>query len=771
MKFSNGCWLNKEGYQFFHPTEVNDTRVTDKKVTLYAPCRKVNHRGDTLDGGMVTIELSSPMNDVIKVKAYHHKGAVNQGPHFEIHEDNDGAVMDDGEQELTFSSGSLKARVDKENWKLSFYHEDELLAQSDSRSMAYILSDEKQPFMREQLSLDVGELIYGLGERFTPFVKNGQTVDIWNEDGGTGSEQAYKNVPFYVSNKGYGVLINHPEKVSFEIGSEKVSKVQFSVEGEYLEYFIINGPTLKDVLSHYTKLTGRPSLPPAWSFGLWLSTSFTTNYDEETVTSFVEGMEQRDIPVDVFHFDCFWMKEFEWSNFIWDDRMFPDPEGMLRRLKDRGLKICVWINPYIAQKSELFDEGMEKGYLVKRADGSVWQWDKWQAGMGLVDFSNPEACKWYQDKLEVLIEMGVDSFKTDFGERIPTDVVYFDRSNPQKMHNYYTHLYNKTVFELLERKLGKNEAVVFARSATVGGQTFPVHWGGDSWSNYYSMAETLRGGLSFSLSGFAYWSHDISGFEAGATPDLYKRWTQFGLLSSHSRYHGSGEYKVPWLYGEEAVDVSRYFTQLKLRLMPYLFKNAAEASQAGTPMMRPMVLEFQDDPTCHYLDQQYMLGDSLLVAPILNDRSLANYYLPQGKWTNFITNHVVEGGKWVKEEHGYMTLPLMARENSIIVMGAEGKRASYDYTEDVTVHIFELQDNTPASADIYNIHGEKAAAVTAVKEGNRISVNAEGLSGSYQVVLRNIFEVESVSSGEVMRTEEGTLIRVDGEGFGVELIS
>jgi alpha-D-xyloside xylohydrolase len=769
MKFSNGCWMNKEGFDFLHPAEVNDLKVTNNKAILYAPCRKINHRGDTLDGGLLTIELSAPIKDVVKVKVFHHKGAGNIGPHFEISEENLTPAIEDKENLLTFQSGDLKAQVNKENWALTFFHKEEKIALSDNRSIAYIVSDDKQAYMREQLSLDVGELIYGLGERFAPFVKNGQTVDIWNEDGGTGSEQAYKNVPFYVSNKGYGVLVNHPEKVSFEIGSEKVSKVQFSVEGEYLEYFIINGPTVKDVLANYTKLTGKPSLPPAWSFGLWLSTSFTTNYDEETVTSFVEGMDQRDIPVEVFHFDCFWMKEFEWSNFKWDDRMFPDPEGMLKRLKDRGLKICVWINPYIAQKSELFDEGMEKGYLVKRADGSVWQWDKWQAGMGLVDFTNPDACKWFQEKLEVLLDMGVDCFKTDFGERIPTDVVYFDKSNPQKMHNYYTQLYNQTVFELLERKFGRKEAVVFARSATVGGQKFPVHWGGDCWSNYSSMAETLRGGLSFSMSGFSYWSHDISGFEAGATPDLYKRWTQFGLLSSHSRYHGSGEYKVPWLYGEEAVEVSRYFAKLKLRLMPYLYRNACESSDFGIPMMRPMILEFHEDPTCQYLDQQYMLGDSLLVAPILNDKSIAKYYLPAGKWTNYITNEVVEGGKWIQEEHSYLTLPLMARENSIIAVGAVDQKASYDFAENVTFHLFELQDGKPAATDIYNTQGEKVSEVNAVKEGKLITVKAAGLNGQYHVFLRNIYNVQSVSNGSITETSEGTMITLANEYVEIEI--
>ena len=203
----------------------------------------------------------------------------------------------------------------------------------------------------EQLSLGVGECVYGLGERFTAFVKNGQVVEISNKDGGTASEQAYKNVPFYLTNRGYGVLVNETGPVSFEVASEKVARVQFSLEGESLEYFLIHGPTPKDILRKLTALTGRPALPPSWSFGLWLSTSFTTNYDENTVTGFIEGMKQRDLPLHVFHFDCFWMREFEWTNFEWDPRVFPDPAGMLQRLHARGLKICVWINSYVAQRS------------------------------------------------------------------------------------------------------------------------------------------------------------------------------------------------------------------------------------------------------------------------------------------------------------------------------------------------------------------------------------------------------------------------------------
>jgi len=264
-------------------------------------------------------------------------------------------------------------------------------------------------------------------------LKNGQSIEMWNADAGTVSDQTYKNIPFYVTNRDYGVFVNHPEKVSFEIATEHVERVQFSIPGEKINYFIIGGDNLKEVLENYTLLTGRPSLPPSWSFGLWLTTSFITNYDEKTVTSFIEGMKERNIPLHVFHFDCFWMREYHWVNFEWDDRVFPNPEEMLKRLKEKGLKICVWINPYIAQRSKLFEEGKEKGYLLKKPDGSVWQTDEWQPGMGIVDFTNPSARDWYSKHLRRLIKMGVDVFKTDFGERIPTDVVYYDGSDPEKI--------------------------------------------------------------------------------------------------------------------------------------------------------------------------------------------------------------------------------------------------------------------------------------------------------------------------------------------------
>ena len=745
MKFLNGGWLIRDGFDVKYAEQVYDARIYDDKLIMYMPYKQIAHKGETLDGGILTMEVFSPHKDVIGFKLYNFKGKLKKSPDFEINKEEIKPIINTDNKVYSFQSGDLCVKIQQENLATEFYYKGKPITKSTPKSKAVVYDCNKQVHISEQLSIDVGECIYGLGERFTNFIKNGQTVDIWNEDGGTGTTQAYKNIPFYLSNKNYGVFVNSPNKVSFEVGSEKVSKVQFSVPEEEMEYYVIGGDNLKNVVQNYTDLTGKPSLPPAWSFGLWLSTSFLTNYDEDTVNSFVGGMAERDIPLEVFHFDCLWMKEYEWCNFEWDKRTFPRPEEMLKKLKEKGLKICVWINPYIAQKSPLFDEGAEEGYFLKKENGDIWQWNKWQAGMAVVDFTNPKAAYWYQSHLKKLLDMGVDCFKTDFGERIPTDVVYTDGSDPQKMHNYYAYLYNKVVYDLLIKEKGKDEAIVFARSATVGSQKLPVHWGGDSTSDYPSMAESLRAGLSFGLSGFGYWSHDISGFEEGATPDLYKRWTQFGLLSSHSRYHGSWEYKVPWLYGDEAVEVTRFFTKMKLRLMPYIQTQSVYTATTGVPMMRAMVMEFPDDEAVNGLDRQYMFGDSLLVAPIFNDSGLASFYVPkcEGLWTDYLTEKKYGEG-WYKETCDYFHLPLLVKPNSIIVEGYDENHASYDYTKDPTINVYELDVN--AECELYDIHGKKTATINVKKQNDIIEVLIDGIDKA-KLILHGKKKLEATVHG------------------------
>ncbi|ARQ67665.1 alpha-xylosidase [Streptomyces marincola] len=737
MKFTDGYWLMRDGVTASFAKQVADTQVSDDRLTFHAAVRPVERRGHTLNSALLTVECFSPAEGVIGVRTTHHAGGEERGPGFALREEPghtaktrlDGTVAE-------LSSGALTLRVDTaEPWRMEFGAEGRTLTSAGKRGNGFVTDGEGRHFTLGQLSLGVGELVYGLGERFTPFVKNGQVVDIWQADGGTASEQAYKNVPFYLTNRGYGVFVNHPGAVSFEIASEAVGQVQFSVEGQSVEYLVIHGPTPKEILDRYTALTGRPALPPAWSFGLWLSTSFTTDYDEATVNRFVRGMAERDIPLSVFHFDCFWMREYQWCDFTWDPAVFPDPEGMLTRLKDQDLRISVWINPYIGQKSPLFAEAREQGYLVRKANGDVWQWDLWQAGMALVDFTNPGARAWFAGKLRELTRQGVDCFKTDFGERVPTDVVWHDGSDPERMHNYYTQLYNQTVFDVLTEERGEGEAVLFARSATAGGQQFPVHWGGDCESTFEAMAESLRGGLSLGLSGFGFWSHDIGGFEGTPTPAVFKRWVQFGLLSSHSRLHGSNSYRVPWDYDDEAVEVTRDFTRLKHRLMPYLFRAAEQAREHGTPVMRAMVLDFPDDPAAHGLDRQYMLGDDILVAPVLAEDGVVEYYVPEGDWTHLLSGERVRGPGWRRERFGFDSLPLLARPGSVIPFGAEDDRPVYAWAHGVTLRVHAPAEGAETVTRVPAPDGGQAAVFRTTRRGDVVTVEATGAPGPWQVVV------------------------------------
>lgn len=598
MKFTNGYWMIRDGVDALYAREAYELAAdaTTESLNVLAPTSVVRGRYDTLNLPTFNVDITTPAEGVIRVCAEHWQGATEY-PGFPLNTDEpgnrdyvtvqangngDGEVGVNG-ADVTLTTGGLTVKVVKgAPWNLTFIGEDgKVLTESAGKSLGRFklgaesnvtaqpvsefgvtmdgsARDESDVFIAIQLHLSVGEDVYGLGERFGAYVKNGQSVDIWNEDGGTASEQGYKDIPFYMTSNGYGVLVNNRGHVSFEIGSENT---------------------------------------------------------EATINSFIDGMAERDIPLAAFHYDCYWMREFHWCDFEWDKRFFGDIESTLKRLHE------------------------DKGYLVRKPNGEVWQTDFWQAGMGLVDFTNPAAREWFKDKVKALLNQGVDAIKTDFGERIPRDVVWYDGSPKLSMHNWYTQLYNQAVFEAIEETYGKGNACLYARSATVGGQQQPVHWGGDCESTFNGMAQSLRAGLSLTSSGFGFWSHDIGGFE-GAFPDpaVYKRWVAFGMLGSHSRLHGSTVYRVPWLFDEEdekngvalvpgqtAVDVVREFTKLKLELMPYVYQLGLQPHVNGTPVMRSMFVEFPDDPACRTLDRQYMFGPSMLVAPVFTYSGEVSY--------------------------------------------------------------------------------------------------------------------------------------------------
>ena len=774
MKISDGFWMDKKGYDVRYVAQAYQVETTEHEIRVLATPYVVQNRGMTLAGPNLEITYSSRMENVIKVHIDHYRGGVDNKPKFELTEnegylpeirkENDKVVMLSGKTRLEIALG--------DHWETAFYYGDNYLTGGADRATSIIkesnyirdarlqsqreddffhpAKDPRTAYLREQLKTGIGECIYGFGEKFTPFVKNGQTVEMWNNDGGTCTEQSYKNIPFYLSSKSYGVFVNSSDKVSFEVNSDTVSKVSFTVPGESLEYFVFGGENLKAVLERYTALTGRPALPPAYTFGLWLSTSFTTNYDEETIHHFIDGMAERKIPLQVFHFDCFWMKEYEWCNFEWNKEMFPDPKAMLKRLHEKGLEVCVWINPYVAQRSRLFQEGKENGYFIKNRDGSVFQCDLWQPGMAIVDFTNPAARKWYQGLLKTLFDMGVNNIKTDFGERIPTDCCYCDGSDPIAMHNYYSFLYNKCVFEALEAYYGKDNACLFARSATVGGQRFPVHWGGDCYAEYSAMAETLRGGLSLCASGFGFFSHDMGGFEATASADVYKRWCAFGMLSTHSRLHGSSSYRVPWAYDKdgdtEACDVLRHYAVLKGRLMPYLWSQAVKTHRQGVPMMRPMIVSFTEDTACKYLDTQYMLGDNLCVVPVMNEEGIAEFYVPDcGTWTDIQSGETYEGGRYYTRKCDYFQMPILARPGSMIVYGKfDGdtqKSVLYDYAEGAEVVIYGLEKGQKTETVIYDTDALKVMKIRAVRENNTIKITVPKTEKNMSIRTKDACEI------------------------------
>lgn len=736
MKFTDGYWLVRKGMNPLYAVEVDDIRYDESLGVMHVYATTAVRRGreDVLNLPMITVSFSAEREGIIRTRIVNYAGRKRKEPNFVLNPDGTQPVFRLEQDYASLTSGSLEVRVFRTGpWRVEYLENGRLLTSSLRKSVGAVTSEEGGEWIHEQLTWQPGESIYGLGERFGPFVKNGQVVDIWNKDGGTMSEQAYKNVPFYISNRGYGVFVDSPAKVSYEIGSEVNTRIQFSVTGQSMDYMVIAGPTMKDVLGRYTALTGRPPQVPAWSYGLWLSTSFTTDYDEKTVTSFIDGMEKRDIPISVFHFDCFWMREYQWVDFTWDERMFPDPEGMLARLKSKGIRISAWINPYVGQRSSMFAEGAENGYLLKTTSGDVWQWDLWQAGMGLVDFTNPDAVRWYTDKLRVLLRQGVDTFKTDFGERIPTEgIEWFGGQDPERMRNYYTELYNRAVFDLLKEVRGEGEAILFARSATAGGQQYPVHWGGDCDSTFASMAESLRGGLSLGLSGFGYWSHDIGGFEGAPDPAVFKRWVPFGLLSSHSRFHGSQTYRVPWDFGEEAVEVTRKFANLKMRLMPYLDNAAKQVSSAGVPIMRAMVLEFPEDRSTHSADTQYMFGDSICVSPVFNKEGIGQTYLPEGTWRHLLTGEAINGSRWISEKYGFDSLGVFVRPGSVIPLGSSSERPEYAWADGVTLLASELQDGQTVQVHVPGGTGDPADFTVACSDG-RITATTDNASGGWSL--------------------------------------
>jgi alpha-D-xyloside xylohydrolase len=596
----------------------------------------------------------------------------------------------------------------------------------------------------ETLLLDPEDHFYGSGERFGRLDLVGRTVRVWNRNPyGARSELAYKNLPLVVGSRGYGLFVDVPNAVGFHLGSLSNRAYTVHAEGEELDYYLMAG-TPKEVVTAYTELTGRPSVPPEWAFGLWASTCFV-QFTEASVLEVARRLRAEDIPCDVFHLDSFWQRASMWCDFEWDSAHLPNPKRLLAELHKEGFHNCLWINPYVSLQSDLYREGATHGYFLRRPDGSIYHPIVWsqrtERGMGLcaiIDFTNPAAAEWYRRKLIEQLDLGADSFKPDFAEEIPADAVFANGLTGAEMHNPYPLLFQKEVFDASRERADR--VVAWSRSAAPGVQRYPGHWSGDPECTFVDLANTVRGGLAASMSGLAYWSHDMGGFWGDPSPELFVRWSQCGFLSALSRFHGATP-REPWRYGDEALRIFRLYARLRSRLVPYLVSYGWQASQDGVPLMRPMVMEFPDDPAGYAFDLQYCLGRELLVSPVVREGGVVTTYLPRGKWTDWWTGVVHEGPTTIRRQVLLEELPIYVRDESLVVLGPERSHVGERPADPLTVEAFVTSEAA------FTLRGDSGAVeLRCRRRGSEVMFETSATPATFVLRLHPTLSIRSVSA-------------------------
>ncbi len=602
------------------------------------------------------------------------------------------------------------------------------------------LGDRQRVFA--SFDLDHDEHIYGLGEDFGRLDKRNIHRKMWLQEGfGNASPAAYKQTPFYMSSKGYGLFVNASNAMSFNVGHLEHTTLSLILEDtSLLDFYVIYGPTFKDILPRYTHITGKPGLPPDWSFGLWMG---RITYDnQKQVEEVADALRDHQIPCDVIHVDTGWYEK-EWvCDLAFSKERFPDPAEMTRHLHDQGFHLCLWQLPILVIESGLFTEAAEKGYLVKRPNGVAYLSSGFLSDAGLIDYSNPEAVGWIKQKFRDLFELGVDVIKVDFGEGAPPDGVYHGYPGTS-MHNLYPLLYNQAVFEVTEDFYGEGQAMIWGRAAWAGSQRYPVHWSGDGIARYEDLACVLRSALSFGMSGFPFYSHDVGGFSGLPSPELYVRWIQLGAFTSHVRCHGQPP-REPWAYGEVTENLFRQYMDLRYSLMPYILSEARWCVQSSQPMLRALVLDYQDDPTTSSIEDQFLFGRSLLVAPILKETNTRKVYLPDGNWIDYWTRAVISGPKWIDVEAPLETIPLYVKAGAIIPYGPKQQYIGEKACDPLTVEVY-TPENEHAYAVVDSQMGQ--IPITYACEGNRIVLNIGRSVG--QVIVKLIgADIESASLAE-----------------------
>lgn len=589
------------------------------------------------------------------------------------------------------------------------------------------------PQVFASFSLHHDEHIYGFGESFGPFDKRGTYQRLWLVEGfGNASPGSYKRVPFWMSTRGYGVYVHTSNAVAFRVGELEHTALSVTIaDTALLDCYVIYGPRLKDILPRYTAITGAPAVPPRWSFGLWMGRiSYGSRAEVETVA---RDLRDHRIPCDVIHIDTDWF-ERDWEcDWQFSRSKFPDPAGMLAALRAQGFRVCLWQWPIVPVHTDVYREARARGYLVRRRNGHPYTFSGFEADAGLIDYANPEAVAWIQAKFRALFDLGVAVIKADFGEGAPPDAIYRGVASAA-MHNLYPLLYNQAAFECTRSYWGDGKALIWARSAWAGSQRYPVHWSGDGIARYEDLPCVLRAALSFGLSGFPFYSHDIGGFSGLPDPELYVRWAQFGLFSSHARCHGEPP-REPWAYGAEAEAIFRQYAELRYRLLPYIYSEAVVCGQTSLPLVRALVVEYQDDPTTHTIDDQYLFGRSLLVAPIMDTDARRWVYLPRGTWFDYWTKAVVPGGQWIEVTATLQVVPLYVRGGALLPYGPVVQHTGEQRYDPLTVEIY-----APETSEAYTIYDEDRSTIPLRYEraGEYLHVTLGAAPGQVELVLYGV---------------------------------
>lgn len=538
----------------------------------------------------------------------------------------------------------------------------------DSLPLAYIERDSMPIKTAFSLRAMPDDKFAGTGERFAGMNLSGRTMLLENVDAsGVNSERCYKNVPFYVCSRPYGMLVMTSAHVLLSLAGFSTRAAQGLIEDGSLDMFFMGGGSLERILYNYRRLTGFPRAVPLWSYGSWMSRN--TYFSADEVREVGKCMREEELPCDVIHLDTGWFEEDWKCDWEFSRERFPDPEALMQEMRENGFRVSLWQLPWLHECTRHYETARINGYIPRRADGSPSNFELCGGRGANIDLSNPKAVEWYQDLLEKPLRLGASAIKADFGESIDLDAEYCGGSG-RMLHNLYALLYQKAVWETTERVTG--EGLIWARSSWVGSQRYPVHWAGDGACSWDGMAGTLRGGLHLGMSGFAFWSHDVPGFHgvpdfvsSWPSDDIYVRWTQLGVFTSHLRYHGT-QPREPYEY-PEIKDIVAWWLRLRYALIPYLWDQGQKAVATGYPVLRAMVLHHESDRLCWCIDDQFYCGESLLVAPVLNSDGVRDIYLPEGRWVDFWTGEKFSGPLTLRNtEWPLSRMPVYAVEGSAI---------------------------------------------------------------------------------------------------------